>query len=151
MPFVDTTVFVAAFNIKDPNHQKGKALLAKSFEKFRWLHTSDYILDETLSAAWARTKKTDLILELERIIEGSEKLKMLKVDEPTLATAKIYLRRFPDVIPLLTDWMSLVLMRDNNISAILSFDKHFDKVQAIKEFSHIVRVDDTIKLLPHLL
>ncbi len=120
MTFIDTTVFVAAFNKKDTNHQKGKELLSKSFEKFKWLYTSDYVLDETLSLAWSRTKNKELVLQLDKIIEESEKIQLLHVDETTLATAKIYLRGFTETIPLLTDWTSLVLMKNNNIPSILS-------------------------------
>lgn len=49
--FVDTNIFVAALNIRDRSHQKGKALLQKAFGTFDLLYTSDYILDKCLSVA----------------------------------------------------------------------------------------------------
>jgi predicted nucleic acid-binding protein len=146
LAFIDTTVFVAAFNTKDINHQRGKELLSKSFEKFKWLYTSDYVLDEIISVAWSRTKNKELILQLDKIIEESEKVRLLHVDETALATAKFYLRKFTEMIPLLTDWTSLVLMKDNNITSILSFDEHFNRVKGIEEFSHIIKISSASEL-----
>lgn len=148
MAFVDTTVFVAAFNKRDTHHRRGRELLSKSFEKFDWLYTSDYILDETISLAWSRTKNTELILKLDEIIEDSEKVQMIHVDETTLATAKTYMREFSEAIPTLTDWTSLVLMKNNKIPLVLSFDDHFKKAKGIKEFSWVTRISNASELSP---
>lgn len=146
MAFVDTSVFVAAFNKQDTNHQTGKELLSKAFEKFEWLYTSDYILDETISLAWSRTKNSKLVLKLDTIIEDSEKVKMLHVDETMLGTAKIFMHKYCNLIPTLTDWTSLALMKKNRIPLILSFDEHFTKVTGIKEFSEIRQISNSSEL-----
>ncbi len=143
---MDTTVFVAAFNKRDTNHRRGRELLTKSFEKFDWLYTSDYILDETISLVWSRTKNTKLILKLDEIIEDSEKVQLIHVDETALATAKTHMREFSETIPTLTDWTSLVLMKNNNIPIVLSFDDHFNKARGIKEFSWVTRISNASEL-----
>lgn len=148
MSFIDTNVFVAALNRRDKLHEKGKPLLQKAFTTSKWLYASDYILDECLSVAWARTKDINLIQQLDKIIQESEKIEILKVDEPTFSAAKSYLRKHPKAIPTLTDWTTLVLMRDHNIPNILSFDTHFDRIKSIQEFSHIQRISETKQLLP---
>lgn len=153
MSFVDTNIFVAAFNIRDRSHKKGNALLQKALETFDLLYTSDYILDECLSVAWARTNKLEfaqrikLIQELDHNIQESERIELLKVDESGFAAAKSYLRKFPKVIPTLTDWTSLVLMRDLDIRNILSFDDDFKKAKnRISEFSQIKVISDVSQL-----
>lgn len=146
MPFIDTNIFVAALNKKDKHHQKGRIILTKAFKKFPWLHTSDYILNECLTVAWARTKSTSLIQQLDNFIQGSEKIQILKVDETTFATAKSYMRKHPSIIPTLTDWITLVLMRDHKIPEILTFDADFDAVKSIPEFKKIKRIYDTSQL-----
>ena len=146
MPFIDTNIFVASLNRKDKYHQKGRAILTKAFKKFPWLQTSDYILNECLTVAWARTKNTNLIQQLDNLIQGSEKIQILKVDETTFATAKSYMRKHPSTIPTLTDWTTLVLMRDHKIQEILTFDTDFDAVKNIPEFTKIQRIHDTAQL-----
>ena len=146
MPFIDTNIFVAAFNIKDKYHQNGKAILTKAFTKFPWLQTSDYVLNECLTVAWARTKNANLVQQLDNLIQGSEKIQILKVDEITFTTAKSYLRKHPAVIPTLTDWTILVQMRDRKIREVLSFDTDFDAAKSILEFKKIKRINDPSQL-----
>lgn len=146
MPFIDTNIFVAALNEKDKHHQKGKDLLTKAFKKFPWLQTSDYILSECLNVAWARTKNISLMQQLDNLIQETEKIEMLKVDESSFSTAKSYMRKHPNVIHRLVDWTTLVLMRDHEIPEILSFDKDFDTVKNIPEFTQIKRINETSQL-----
>jgi predicted nucleic acid-binding protein len=152
LSFVDTNVFVAALNKRDKHHDRGRRLLEKAFLTFDWLYTSDYILDECLSVAWARTKdielakRLSLIQQLDKFIEESQKIELLKVNEASFSAAKSYLRKFSKVIPTLTDWTCLVLMRDFGISKILSFDEHFVNAKSIPEFSHITCITDISEL-----
>lgn len=147
MVFVDTNVFVAALNRRDKLHERDRDLLQKAFTTFKWLYTSDYIFNECLLVAWARTRNTTLIQQLDKVIQESEKIEILKVDEPCFSTAKSYLRKHPKLISTLTDWASLVLMRDHKISNVLSFDIHFDKVRSIPEFSAINRISDASQII----
>lgn len=133
-------MFVAALNKKDKNHQEGRTILTKAFKKFPWLQTSDYILNECLTVAWARTRDTNLVQQLDNLIQGSEKIQILKVDETTFATARSYMRKHPTIIPTLTDWTTLVLMRDQKTPEILSFDTDFDAVKTLPEFVNIKRI-----------
>ena len=70
MAFVDTSIFVAALNKRDVHHRKGKKLLTEAFKRFKWLYASDYVFDETLKVVWAKTRKINLCLLIDEIIQG---------------------------------------------------------------------------------
>lgn len=82
-----------------------------------------------------------LVLDLDRTVQESEKMLMLKVDDEVLASAKAYLRSHQTVIPTLTDWTCVLLMVQNNAKDILSYDTDFDNVRRIPAFSEVRRVD----------
>lgn len=150
--FVDTNIFVAALNEKDSDHKRAKVLLETAFGRLHQLYTSDYILDECFSLAWSATRKQpkrsrlSLIRRLDDTIQESEKLRLLKVNEGDFATAKSYLRTNPGIIPTLTDWTSLVLMKENRVSRILSLDKHFNGVRKIQDFRDVLLVNEVSKI-----
>ncbi|HKZ95327.1 MAG TPA: PIN domain-containing protein [Candidatus Bathyarchaeia archaeon] len=106
----------------------------------------DYILNECLTVAWARTRNATLIQQLDTLIQESEKIEIHKIDENQFATAKSYMRKHPNIIPTLTDWTTLILMRDHKIQKILTFDTDFDAAQNIPEFKKIKRISDPTQL-----
>lgn len=132
----------------------GREILSLAFEKSESMYTSDYILDECISVAWSKTTKLDrefrlsLIRNLDNVIQNSAKLRLEKVGETDFATAKSLLRKHAEVIPKLTDWTSLVLMRRNNISKILSLDSDFRDVRSLAEFKWVERIDQAAQLGP---
>lgn len=146
MAFIDTNIFVAALNTKDKLHEKGRSLLTKAFQTLPWIHTTDYILNECLTVAWARTKNATIIQQLDTLIQESEKIEIHKVDENQFSTAKSYMRKHPNIIPTLTDWTTLILMRDHKIQKILTFDTDFDAAQNIPEFKKTKRISDPTQL-----
>jgi len=152
MAFVDTNVFVAALNERDSDHKKGKVLLESAFQKFAWLYTSDYVVDECFSIAWSKTRKLplsfriSLIKKIDDTIQGSEKLRLLKVDEHDFSTAKALLREHRHLIPTLTDWTSLVLMKKNGIHKIISFDQHFKEARQLAEFRWVEGISQPAQL-----
>lgn len=150
--FVDTNIFVAALNKKDSDHRQGKELLSLAFEKSEWLYTSDYVLDECISVAWSKTAKLDhefrlgLIRNLDETIQNSAKLRLEKVSQTDFATAKSYLRKHPRVVPKLTDWTSLIVMRRKGITRIISLDGDFKNVKALDDFEWVERVNEPSQL-----
>jgi len=146
LPFIDTNILVAALNKKDKHHKEGRDLLTKAFQTHPYLEASDYVLNESLTVAWARTRNSELVQQLDNLIQASEKIEILKVDETTFATAKTYMGKHPNTIPTLTDWTTLILMRDHKIQQILSFDTDFDNIKKIPEFRRIKRIYNTAQL-----
>ncbi len=153
MVFVDTNIFIAALNEKDSDHKLGKVLLEAAFNRLKWLYTSDYVLDECFSVAWSKTRnqrkpfRLSLIRRLDDTIQESEKVRLLKVEARDFATAKSFLRKNLAVIPTLTDWTSLVLMKRNHISRVLSFDRHFDEAKKIGEFHDVQRIKEVAAIV----
>ncbi len=151
--FVDTNIFVAALNEKDSDHTIGKVLLQGAFERSDWLYTTDYILDECISLAWSKTRKENLafrislVKKLDDVIQGSEKIRLTKVDEHDFTTAKSYLRKHTEVIASLTDWTSLIVMRNHNVPNIISLDRDFKDVKKLDEFKWVHRINDPMDLV----
>src|SRR5881296_555098 len=152
MVFVDTNVLVAALNEHDSDHKRGKVLLGSAFQKFAWLYTSDYVVDECFSIAWSKTRKLplsfrpSLIKKIDDTVQGSEKVRLLKVDEHDFSTAKALLREHHHHIPTLTDWTSLVLMKKHGIQKIISFDGHFEDVRQLAEFRWVLVISQPSQL-----
>lgn len=79
---------------------------------------------------------------------GNNPKPLWKVQEnDAFSTAKSYLRKYPSLVATLTDWTSLVLMNNNRIRIVLSFDSDFDRVKALPEFSGITRVSRDVDLV----
>lgn len=138
--FIDTGAFVGAFNKRDSNHQRALALLTSAFKQAKILYTSEYVLDETISLAWARTKNREIVLKLDELIQDSGKIEVIPVDAHSFSSAKSCFRKYEQTLSL-TDWISVILMRNQRIPNILSFDRDFDQIRSIKEFSFITRLE----------
>ncbi len=94
--------------------------------------------------------RLSLIRNLDSVIQNSAKLKLEKVGETDFATAKSYLKKkHAEVIPKLTDWTSIVLMRRNNISKILSLDGDFRAVRSLAEFNWVERINQATQISPN--
>ncbi len=132
--------------MKDSDHGKGKELLSRAFEESDWLYTSDYVLDECISVAWSKTAKLGLgfrlalIKNLDDTIQDSAKVRIEKIDQTDFATAKSYLRMHSRVVPKLTDWTSLVVMRRKGITKIISLDRDFKDVRSLEDFKWVERI-----------
>ena len=102
--------------------------------------------------AWSKTRKfsktfrLSLIRDLDDTIQNSAKIRLEKVTETDFATAKAHLRKHSTVVPKLTDWTSLVLMRRRNITKILSLDRDFKNVNRLVEFNWVERINKPSQL-----
>jgi predicted nucleic acid-binding protein len=86
------------------------------------MYTSDYILDEAVTACRRRTKSHDLSVRLGNDILGSKSIIMLKIDEKTLEEAWRLYKERNDLNLSLTDATCVILARTHGISDIFSFD-----------------------------
>jgi len=138
--FADTGPFVAFLNSGDVNHKSALEQFDKIDRTKGVFFTSDYVLDEVLS--FATRKKPELVLYADEIIQQSANICMLKVDDKTLTSSKMFMRKYPHMHLSLTDWTSVVLARNHAIEKIYSYDSDFDKLRAMREFSRIKRVEE---------
>lgn len=106
--FVDSCVFIGAFNKRDSSHEKAKALLSGIGEEFRDVYTSDFVLDEVISRLIKdirkeRISKREIIEKIERAIQDTALIKLKHVNESTFASAKTCLKKYRGKYLSLTD------------------------------------------------
>jgi len=125
--FIDTSVFVALRNADDELHIKSKELVRRALKgEFGRICTSDYVIDEAITTALARTKRHDLALDIGRYIIESPRITKLWVSEDSFSMAWEKFKAFADRPMSFTDCTSLALMERNHIKEIMSFDTGFD-------------------------
>ncbi|KXA96380.1 hypothetical protein AKJ39_04680 [candidate division MSBL1 archaeon SCGC-AAA259J03] len=143
--FVDSGVFVGAFNKRDSNHERGKSLLKKIGTDFKIAYTSDFVLDEVISRLVkdirkGRLRKERILERIEKAIQDSALVRLEHVSESMFASAKTCFKEYRDKYLSLTDWTITIMMRDFGISTLMSFDDDFDTIREIEEFSSITRI-----------
>lgn len=125
--FVDTGIFVALRNAADKNHQGGKELMRRALRgEFGAVYTSDYVIDEAITTALARTKKIELAIDVGEFILRSPRIRKLWVSEEIFESAWREFKSRRKGQMSFTDFTSLVLMEENGIKDIMSFDSGFD-------------------------
>lgn len=145
--FLDSGVFIGAFNKRDSNHEEGKSLLKKIGTEFETAYTSDFVLDEVISRLIkdirkGRLKKEKVVKQVEEAIQDSALLRLEHVSKPLVASAKACFKEYRDKYLSLTDWTIAVMMRELKIETLMSFDGDFDTIKEIEEFSRITRIED---------
>lgn len=125
--FIDTSVFVAAVNIADKNHERAKELMEKALKgEFGAIYTSDYVIDETVTATLARIKKLRPAIEVGEFILGSPRIRKLRVSEEVFDAAWGKFKSLGERLMSFTDCTSLALMEKSGVRSIASFDSGFD-------------------------
>ena len=125
--FIDTGIFVALRNAEDINHQRSKELMMDAL-KGNWgrIYTSDYIIDEAITTALARTKRHDIAVDVGTYILGSARFIKIGVDNEVFNDAWLKFRTFKDKGLSFTDCTSIAVIQKHAIKQILSFDDGFD-------------------------
>jgi predicted nucleic acid-binding protein len=125
--FVDAGIFVALRNAEDINHQKSKELMISAL-RGDWgrIYTSDYIIDEAITTALARTKRHDIAVDVGSYIIDSPRYIKLVIDNEIFNEAWLMFRTFKHKGLSFTDCTSLALSQKQGIKQILSFDCDFD-------------------------
>lgn len=91
------------------------------------MYCSDYILDEAITTCYSRTRRRKSAVELGRTVLDSKSIVMLEVNKAVFNEAwRIFSGKFLDIPLSFTDCTTYVLMRNNSISTIFTFDKEFD-------------------------
>lgn len=138
---IDAGPFIALSNKDDPSHRDALEQFTKIAGTKRICFTSDYVLDEVLSFATRKTKNPEVVLKVDKLIQESANIRLLKVDEEILANSKMFLKKYHELLLSLTDWTSATLARRYAIERIFSYDSDFDKLKNVEGFRHIKRVE----------
>lgn len=124
--FADTGVFVAAANRSDKNHAAAKSLLETALKGGHGVtYTSDYVVDETITTALARTHNHMIAVNAGRLILNSPRIEKLYTGPEEFEDAW---RRFQVLKKPMsfTDCTTLSHMERRGIKKLMSFDSEFD-------------------------
>jgi len=125
--FIDTGIFVAVRNRKDRNHQRARELMKRALmAEFGVIHTSDYVVDEAVTTALARTRNHQIAVNTGRYILDSERIEKLAISREDFNLAWSKFETVKDRFLSFTDCTCLALMERRGIERIMSFDSHFD-------------------------
>jgi len=125
--FIDTGIFLALYDIDDRYHERSKQLIINSLKgNFGRLFTSEYIIDEALTATFMRTKKHAIAVEIGKYIIESARVTKLAVDQETFNASWKKFQILDDKGISFTDCTSLTLSEKHGIKQLMSFDNGFD-------------------------
>jgi len=122
--FVDTAGWMACADAADPAHDAARAARDTALEAGRFLVTTDYVVDETLTLVrmrlgigaaenwWAQ-------------VEGSPRVRHEAIDALRAEKARAVMFRHRDKDYSFTDCTSFVVMRDLRLKDALTTDRHF--------------------------
>jgi len=122
--FGDTSFFFALVAKRDPAHLPAVAAYEKLLRARGRVLTTDYIIDETLTLTKARISAQTTLALLDRI-ERSEAIDLEEITPVRFSNSKTYFRKHSDHGYSFTDCTSFVLMRERQIRAALTTDRHF--------------------------
>ncbi|MCL4318145.1 MAG: PIN domain-containing protein [Candidatus Thermoplasmatota archaeon] len=124
--FIDTGVFVGARNSRDDRHRLSVEVIKKALKgAFGAVYTSDYVIDEAVTLALARTGKPEIAFDIGDFIFKSDRIRLLWTDRSVFASAWEMFRRHREKRLSFTDCISLAHIEDKKIKFILSFDAGF--------------------------
>ncbi len=123
--FIDSGPFVGLYYDDDEHH--GVAVdsfgkIARHAAGYKKLYTSDFILDEAVTACRRRTKSHALSVKLGTDIISSRSIVMLRVDEKILEESWRLYKERDDVNLSFTDATCVTLARTHGISDIFTFN-----------------------------
>jgi len=136
--FVDTGVFVAFENTSDSHHEAARDLVkAAAARRFGDVFTSDYVLDEAVTLALARTRRVDAAVSVGNLILGTGPLG--RFAGLAYVSPRVFLRSWSRFGRLasrglsFTDCTSLEIVRTMGINEVMSFDRDFDGLAVRRE------------------
>jgi len=129
--FVDTWAWLALSNRKDAHHKLAKKEYEEIKEAGYRMVTSDYVLDEVITALFRSVAFSSAVRFIESLFSmiKNNQLKLERVDEARFETAWLLRKKYQDKPDIsFTDFTSFVLMQELEINKVFTGDAHFEKV-----------------------
>lgn len=126
--FIDTSAWVSYFDKSDKEHQTFKACLTEVVTGTAWrLHTSDYIIDETVTFLRYHTNHTIACMALDnfRDLASAGLLVSHGIDQSLRQRAESIFRQYQDQTFSFTDCTSFALCQAQDIRHVASIDSDF--------------------------
>ena len=95
--------------------------------KYGQIYTSDYVYDEALTLALARTNNITAAIDIAEVIL-SPRIKMVFVDAQLLERSTKTFRQYSGRNLSFTDAVSIEIMNEFDIGKYLGFDSHFNGI-----------------------
>ena len=131
--FIDTSFFCAFYNDKDSQFKKSLSHI--DILNTHNIYTSNFILLESYTVISQRVSK-QIAVEFGETIKNVSKIKIIEIDNSLeLDTWEIF-KIVQNKNMSYVDCSTIAVMKENSIKQILTFDKHFQKLQ--KEFGYLV-------------
>lgn len=123
--------FIVAYKIEnDFHHQKAieimKGIVAG---KYGEVYVTDYIFDESVTIVFGKTKKLEGAINTGNGLIKSSKI--LRIDAATFDNAWSLFKRQKNTKFSFTDCTTLIVMDENRIKNIATFDEDFKKIREI--------------------
>lgn len=125
--FIDTGIFVAARNSRDANHARASELFEMALRgEFGTLYTSDYVIDEAVTTALARTGNFNVALNVGHLAVDSPRIEKLYTGPSEFESSWGKFQRLGKKPMSFTDCVSLTHMARRGVDKMMSFDSGFD-------------------------
>jgi predicted nucleic acid-binding protein len=125
--FIDTSGFIATRNKKDKNHVKAIETMRHILQNEHGaIYTSDYVFNEAVSVALARTKQIDFAIDVGHFILDSKKIVKLFTSEEDFRMAWGIFEKYQEKQWSFTDATIVHHAQRHNVGLIFSYDTHFD-------------------------
>ena len=124
MIFIDTGAFIAKYLQKDQFHKKSLQLWKRLEKKKHRFYTTNFIINETatLLGRWAGAEFASNRI---RNLYGSTSFVIIRPELKQELAALDLMEKYSDHSIGFTDTLSFVLMNENNIKDVFTFDEHF--------------------------
>lgn len=124
---MDTSALVAIEDLDDVNHKaaikfREKIRLGKT--PFRSLHTSNYVVDETLTVLRIHCGHA-VAVAFRKALEASRLVRVMWITEPIEKAAWKIFEKHADKVYSFTDCASFALMQTEAARTAFTFDQHF--------------------------
>lgn len=114
-------------NKRDKNHDRAKQLIEGALRgEYGRIYTSDYVADEAITTALARTHNHQIAVNTGRYVIESPRIEKIHINEEQFQLAWQKFQRLKQKPMSFTDCTSLALMEKHGIARLMSFDSEFD-------------------------
>ena len=134
--FIDSCIFIAAFNQKDIHHQAAKKILvAITTGKIKNIYLSDYVFDEVVTYL-KKKMSSEVAIQASEALLNSHHLNFLYMNEQIFNATFHILKMYDDLS--YTDSSIVVMMKNYQIQYVYSFDSGFDGVNDINRLTSLL-------------
>jgi uncharacterized protein len=122
--FADTSGLYALVDKQDDHHRTAREVVQRLVQAGRKLVVTDYIIDETVTLAKARSGARVALRVLD-LIDQSAGIRIEWIGAARFQAVKLFVRRHADHEYSFTDCSSFVVMRELKLHQALTSDGHF--------------------------